>query len=150
LQHICCSQYLLIFCLYTYLYFLPFLGGSMGFLSGNIFQRLSERPLITAYVPFLTQPLLSVPCRNSKSVTFCNPSFRNEMPVCCKKVWVTLRVKVNMKLKVTTMWNVLQQSDKSKGFTVYIFTQTNILIVPSCTVWRHNMNYQNMPPWPDF
>jgi hypothetical protein len=122
----------------------------MGFLSGNLFQRRSERPLITAYVPFLTQPLLSVPCRNSKSVTFCNPSFRDEMPVYCKKVWVTLRVKVNMKLKVTTMWNVLQQNNKSKRFTVYIFTQTNILIVPSCTVWQHNTNYQNMPPWPDF
>jgi hypothetical protein len=35
----------------------------------------------------------------------------------CKKVWVMLRVKYNVQLQVTTTWNVLWQSNKTKRLT---------------------------------
>lgn len=75
LTALCCSHYLLIFCIHVHLYFLPFLSCSMGFLSTNLFWWRSGRSHVTGYVTFLTRPLLSIPYGNSKSVTHCNSSF---------------------------------------------------------------------------
>jgi hypothetical protein len=70
---------------------------------GNVFQRRFERPHVTA--TFLTQP------ETRSLLNLLIPTSVKKCLATYRKVWVTLR------LKVTTTWHVLQQSDETKNFT---------------------------------
>jgi hypothetical protein len=87
----------------------------------------------------------------SKWVTPCDPGFGEEVIGHLQEGLSDVESENDLQLKVTTSGNVLRQSDKIKKFyPLQIFTQTNILIVSSCIILKHNMNYQNVSLCSDF
>jgi hypothetical protein len=146
LAALCYCHYFFMSCVHFYSYLLPFLGRSIGFLSGNLFLWQSERPRHQLR-KFSTQPFSSIPYWNSNLLHIVIPVLEKCLAAC--KVWITLRMKwmhtiISEQHGICCGRRIKPNSSSIAGF------YSNILIVSSCIILEHNMNYQNVPLFQDF
>jgi hypothetical protein len=113
----CFSQHLLMFCIHVFSYFHPFLGYSMRFRSGNYSDGgLRDRASpVTRHFWFGRSRLYSA--GTGSLLHLVTPVSEKKCLAACTKFRVTLILKVNVQLDMTTTWNVLRQNDKTKKLT---------------------------------